>query len=139
VSLRYAHFCPDDSALIMTSESPPSSDLTPSSSLALVSGSLVQRLSNLDLECVSFNITSPPPNDIKLQLDIFLSEVRAHSEIDPLVWWKTNATRFSQLKTAAIRYLLIPPSSVVQHFWSSFERITKNIVTEECRDVNIYA
>ena len=44
--------------------------------------------------------------------DVITDQYDAHGCLDPLVWWKRNATRYPCLASLARKYLAIPATSV---------------------------
>ena len=44
--------------------------------------------------------------------DVIIDQYNAHGRLDPLVWWKRNATHYPCLDSLARKYLAIPATSV---------------------------
>lgn len=54
------------------------------------------------------NYSSPDATDCEAQVDYYLRDIAPSLDINPLNWWKLNATRFPKLATLARHYLCVP-------------------------------
>lgn len=54
------------------------------------------------------NYSCPDATDCEAQVDYYLRDIAPSLDINPLSWWKLNATRFPKLATLARHYLCVP-------------------------------
>lgn len=58
------------------------------------------------------NYSSPDATDSEAQVDYYLRDIAPSLDINPLDWWKINASRFPKLASLARHYLCVPGVSL---------------------------